>query len=329
MIIGKALEAWLADPEARTSTIARLEAVRRELRDQAAYAELERTAEAAASGDDIGLLALARRFLADDRAVRQSMAILVEAAHRDPFFRPPVRSSLSEIQAGLLLFDRPHLSVYLAIASPVPIAEKRLVRAERASIAFTGRHSIYRFLKAGGSIVSIWEAPAIDRGFSAATSGRCRLVERRVLADGEFLELDGSRHGFVIDYAEADIVYLHASTSAGAAPLMVEYDSDTLEFAGASSSDEVSSRVQLMLTLLRAMERTDAAEIFATMASGRHFYDRWHAMREFLALDAERALPHLREMAAVDPHPEVRAAASRTLARFFPESIEEPSPCLA
>lgn len=329
MIIGKSLAAWLGDPEARSSTVAGLEAARRKLRGQAAYAKLERAAEAEAGADGGRLLALARRFMADDGAVRQSMAILLEAAHRDPFFRPPLRSSLSEIQAGLLLFDRPHLSVYLAIASPVPIAEKRLSRPKSASIVFTGRHSNYRFIKAGGATLSIWEAPAIDHGFSVATSGRCRLLERRALRDGEFLDLDGGRHGFVIDHAEAEIVYLHASTPAGAAPLMVEYDSDTLEFAGASSSDEVSSRVQLMLTLLRAMERTDAAEIFAEIASGRHFYDRWYAMREFLALDAERALPHLREMAVVDPHPEVRAAASNTLARFFSESLEEPAPCLA
>jgi hypothetical protein len=329
MIIGTALEAWLADPDARSSTVAGLEATRQELRAQPGYAKLECAADAEASGDGIRLLALARGFMADDRAVRQSMAILLDGANRDPFFRPPVRSTLSEIQAGLLLFDRPQLSVYLAIASPVPIAEKRLLRTERASIAFTGRRSIYRFLKAGGSVLSIWEAPAIDQGFSAATSGRCRFVERRVLRDGEFLELDGSRHGFVIDYAEAEIVYLHASTPAGGAPLMVEYDSDTMEFAGASSSDEVSSRVQLMLTLLRAMERTDAAEIFAEIAAGRHFFDRWYAMREFLALDAEKALPHLREMAIVDPHPEVRAAACQTLARFFSEDVEEPATCLA
>jgi hypothetical protein len=54
-------------------------------------------------------------------------------------------------------------------------------------------------------------------------------------------------------------------------------------------------------------------------------------MRELLALDADVALPHLRRMAADDPHPEVRATARRTLDLFF---ADEPAaagdvPCRA
>jgi hypothetical protein len=51
-------------------------------------------------------------------------------------------------------------------------------------------------------------------------------------------------------------------------------------------------------------------------------------MREFLALDAQLALPHLRTMAESDPHAEVRAAAAETLAAFFPDqpAISEPHP---
>jgi hypothetical protein len=328
MIAGPALAAWFADKERQNATVARLEEVRRRLGSLPPVAELEKLAEAGDGRDPESLLAAARTFLKSESAIEDCLALMIAAALEDPFSPPPMRSALGEIHAGLLLIDRPLLSVYLSIADPVAIAEKRLARSERASIAFTGRRSIYRFLKSGGAILSLWEAPVIDEGFSSATSGRCRLLDRRALGDGEFLELDGRRHGFVIEHAESEIVYAQASTPTGAAPLMVEYDSDTLEFAGASSSDEVSSRVQLMLTLLRAMDRTDAAGLFAEVASGRHFYDRWYAMREFLALDAGTALPHLRRMAAADPHPEVRSAAGRTLAQFFPEDIQEPSSCL-
>ena len=107
---------------------------------------------------------------------------------------------------------------------------------------------------------------------------------------------------------------------------MTEYDLETLEWVGASSTDEASSRTQLMLALLRTMERTDAAPLFAEMVRGDHFYARWQAMREFLALDAELALPHLRAMAATDPHPEVRAAAAQTLQAFFGEAADQEEP---
>lgn len=331
MIIGQALADWFSDKERQEGTVDRLQEVRRRLRDLPSVAALERRAEAPDSGDPELLLAAARTFLQSEDAIEDCLGLMIGAALEDPFFRPPMRSALSEIQAGLLLVDRPMLSVYLSIASASGIAEKRLGRNGGASIAFTGRRSIYRFLRGGEAILSLWEAPDIDPGFSAETSGSCRLLEQRAISDGDLLELDGRRHGFVIEYAQSDIVYLQASTPLGSAPLTVEYDSATLRFAGASSSDELSSRTQLMLSLLRTLDRQDSAPLFRAMLDAPNFFDRWHAMREFLALDAELALPCLRAMAEGDPHPEVRSAASSTLSLFFDDaqSDREVAPCPA
>jgi hypothetical protein len=317
MIIGKALSAWFADRDGQAATLARLAEVRRRLRSLPAVAALERQADSAQGLDPEPLLAAARAFLQSGRPIDDCLDLLIEAALEDPFFRPPVRSALSGIQAGLLLVDRPLLSVYLAIASAAGIAEKRMGRSGPASIAFTGRRSIYRFLRAGEAILSLWEAPDIEPSFSSETSGCCRFLERRAVSDGDLLELDGRRHGFVIEYARSDLVYLQASTPAGSAPLAVEYDSRTLRFVGASSSDELSSRIQLMLSLLRTLDRQDSTPLFQAMLDSPNFFDRWHAMREFLALDPEQALPKLRALADQDPHPEVRAAARSTLAQFF------------
>jgi HEAT repeat protein len=113
----------------------------------------------------------------------------------------------------------------------------------------------------------------------------------------------------------------------GAAPLSAEYDSVTRRLVGASSTDDAGSRIQLMLTLLRAAGRRDAAPLFEAFAQSGPFHARWQAMREFLGLDPEAALPCLRAMAAHDPHPEVRAAAGGTLAALF-ETLE-PDPCPA
>ena len=56
----------------------------------------------------------------------------------------------------------------------------------------------------------------------------------------------------------ADMVYFQAMVRPEAAPLAAEYDSKTLAFVGASSTDEASSRIQMMVSLLRTMEREDA-----------------------------------------------------------------------
>ena len=65
----------------------------------------------------------------------------------------------------------------------------------------------------------------------------------------------------------------------------------------------------MMVTLLRIMDRKDAVPVVRESLKDQHFYTRWQIMREFLALDAEAALPSLRDMARRDPHPEIREAA--------------------
>jgi hypothetical protein len=76
----------------------------------------------------------------------------------------------------------------------------------------------------------------------------------------------------------------------------------------------------MMLSLLRTMDRTDAIPVFEQMLESPHFYARWQTMREFLALDPERALPHLRKMSVSDRHPDVRAAARATLAMLLADA---------
>ena len=90
--------------------------------------------------------------------------------------------------------------------------------------------------------------------------------------------------------------------------------------------NEASSRVQMMVSLLRSMERDDAFPLLEAALNNPNFYTRWHIMREMLAMDSEASEPSLRRMAASDPHPEVRAAAQQTLQLFFtgePEAAME------
>ena len=329
MIPHESLAGWLADRSAQGATMARVEEFGQTYRAIPALADLARDLKAV-SGDRAGpILDLAQRFLDRPGAIEECVAPLLQAARTDPFFRPTLKNTSTEILSGLWLFDRPLLSIFLALVPAEALAAKRSSRRGGASIAFTGQRSLYRFLRSGGAIVSIWEAPKIEPSFSSASSGRCRLIERRPIADGETIEVDGRRHGFVIDHAVSDVLYVQAITPAGTAPLMTEYDADTLRFVGASSTDEGSSRIQMMLSLLRIMGRADAAPVFEEMLASPHFYARWQAMREFLGLDAERAFPHLTRMASADPHPEVRAAAARTLAIVAQDlsASEEPQTC--
>jgi hypothetical protein len=329
MISQNGLDGWLGDAAAQAATMKRAEEVGRACRALPELVELERELEQASPHRAGEILAIAQRFLTRPSWIDDCLLLAVRGANADFYFRPALRNASPGLVSGLWLFDRPLLSLFLAVVPIDALAAKKAGRSGAASITFTGQRSLYWFAKAGGATLAFWDSSPIGPGFTAGGAERCRLIERRRIKDGETIEIDGRRHGFVIEHAESDIVFVQAITPVGAAPLMVEYDAETLRFVGASSTDEASSRTQLMLSLLRTMKRTDATPLFEQMLESPHFYARWQAMREFLALDPDAALPHLERMAEADPHPEVRAAAGETLRSFFADAEGENDSCPA
>ena len=88
------------------------------------------------------------------------------------------------------------------------------------------------------------------------------------------------------------------------APLSVEYDTrDASPMSAAAPRDDGASRIQMIATLLRKLGRDAAFPAIAAFLDHPDFFVRWHVMRELLGIDAAAALPHLKRMAARDPHP--------------------------
>lgn len=331
MIAGAALAEWLADRGAQRRSYDTVQAASATWAHHPLKTELETRLAALPERSAAAVLDAARSYLGRDEDLAEFVAAMIAGSRADPFFRPPFQPISSDVQSGLLLFHNRDLSISLGISSVDMLAAKKAGPRGAASISFTGITSLFRFLKAGGATLSFWEAPVIGDDFVAAHAGQCRFVERRRIFDGEEIVLDGRCRSFVIEHADSDIIYFHAMVRPEAAPLTAEYDSKTLAFAGASSTDEAASRMEIMVSLLRTMEREDAVPLIVeVLTSSRHFYTRWHVMRELLALDADAAQPHLERMAAADPHPEVRAAARQTLDLFFadhaaPETVRCPA----
>jgi hypothetical protein len=324
LLAGGAIAAWLAEGGAQERSRQVVETVSRTWAHHPLKTDLERRLAALPERSAAAVLEAARSFVDREEDLAALVAAMIAGSRADPFFRPPFQPVTSDVQSGLLLFHNRDLTISLGISGLDMLAAKKAGPRGAVSISFTGITSLFRFLKAGGATLSFWEAPAIGDDFVAAHAGQCRFVERRRIVDGEEIVLDGRCRSFVIEHADSDMIYFHAMVRPEAAPLTAEYDSKTLAFTGASSTDEAASRMELMVSLLRTMEREDAVPlILEVLAGSRHFYTRWHVMRELLALDAEAAQPHLQRMAEADPHPEVRAAARQTLALFF---ADQPAP---
>jgi hypothetical protein len=322
MIAGEALAAWLADPEAQRRSLDAVEVVSRTWARHPLKTDLEARLAVLPERSGAAVLDAARAFIDRTGDIEALLAAMRDGSRADPFFRPPFHPVSSDVQAGLLLFHNRDLSISLSVGGVETLAAKKTGSNGAGMISFSGVTALFRFVKAGGATLSFWEAPPIGNDFVADKAGSCRFTERRRIADGEEIVLDGRHQSFVVEHATSDIVYFHAMVRTEAAPLATEYDAGSLAFAGASSTDEAASRMQIMVSLLRAMEREDAVPLMVEVLASPYFYTRWHVMREMLALDADAAHPHLRRMAESDPHPEVRAAARQTLDLFFADAAD-------
>jgi hypothetical protein len=109
-------------------------------------------------------------------------------------------------------------------------------------------------------------------------------------------------------------VTITAILHAGTAPQVREYRVSDGAPVRCGSTDEGASRAALMLAFLRASGRRDAGDVFAAATRAPAAHDRWNAMREWLALDADPAAHRLAEMAHDDPNAELRALAAATQA---------------
>lgn len=323
MKAGTALAAWLADRAAQRASLDSVEASARKWGHHPMMTGLERELTLMDPKTPQAILDAARRYVDRIEDVDALMADMIASCRADPFFRPPMHPVSSDIHTGLLMFHNQDLSIALGVTSVDQLAAKKSGPRGATSIGFTGLLTSFRYLRAGNATLSFWEAPPIADNFVIGEAGHARLVERRRIRDGEEVVIDGRYQSFIIEHAESDMLYFQALVRSGGAPLATEYDSRTLSCISASSTDEAASRVQMMISLLRTMERDDAIPLVIEALNSPHFYTRWHIMRELLAMDAEAAHPHLVRMAADDPHPEVRATAARTLELFFAD--EEPT----
>ena len=321
------MSAWLADAEAQRTSFARVQERGARWGVHPLMSQLQRKLSELAEPDVQTILAYADEFMDQTEAHQALYDDMISGCRADPFFEPPFYPLTSDIHTGLLLFQHPFLSIAIGITSVDALAAKKRAHGGIGAIGFSGQITKFRYLKAGGATLSFWEAEPATADFVAAQAPPARFAGERRLHDGDELLLDGARQTYIVEHATSDLVYLQALIRHGGAPLAVTYDRDTLQFLSATTTDEASSRTQMMVSLLRAMDREDAVPLMERELDSPHFNTRWHVMREMLALDAETALPALKRMAAGDPHPEVRAAAASTLAMFFPG--QETAPCPA
>jgi len=315
MIVGEELQRWARDRDAQRRTRAGVDAFAGAWNRGPVHGRFDAVMAGLADRDADSVAAAVAILFADDAWVDALIGGLADAMRRDCYFEPPFRHLNSDIHSGLLAFEDDSVSIGAGVSRAGQLAARKSGARGGLSVSFSGQLTLFKFVKAGGARLSLWEAPPITASFTAANAGRCARTGARAIADGEILIVDGRHQSFVIEHAASNLVILQATVKPDRAPLSVEYDAATGAYVGCSAADDSASRIQMIATLLRKFGHDAAFPAIAAFLDHANFFVRWHVMRELLGLDAAAALPHLRRMAARDPHPETRAAARSVLDR--------------
>ncbi|KTE84472.1 hypothetical protein ATE72_08405 [Sphingopyxis sp. HXXIV] len=282
-------------------------------------------AAAAAVADPVRAVEPLRPWLADTSWLTTRFAEALALLAADPFARPPLPVVGSGgAPGGLILAERGAVRLSLQLL-PFEIAG-----ALPATALFVPGRAAIRVLAAGGASlilhhVALSEAEAAG-AFTAAGAAPCTSDPPRPLRTGELLELDTTRTTFTLAGASGDVLLLDLSVRPPSQLPVRAYDIASGRLVHVAASRRDSSFRQMALALLRAMERRAAAPLFLAATQAEDFAARWAAMRDLVALAPAAAHPRLVQMAADDPHPEVRAAATATLALYAAPNAE---PCPA
>ena len=310
------LRQWLADRGAQQRTQRAIGAFGDAWRAGAVQSRLDQAMAALPVQSAEALAEAARGVFSDETWTDRLIGSLAERLREDPFFQPPFAYLNADLHCGLVLYEHQRISIAAGVTHAGQLGVRKSAKRGATSVGFPGRVLVLKFLKAGDARISLWEAPRIEPGFTAAEAGRCVRTGERVLIDGDVLTLDGRYQSYVVERARSNLVVLQAEIYADQAPLSVEYDSSSHAFVGCSATDDAASRIQLIATLLRKLGCERAFESIAGFLDHPDFFVRWHIMKELLGIDAEAALPHLKRMAARDPHPDTRRAAREVLDRI-------------
>lgn len=255
--------------------------------------------------DADAVLEQARALLSDSGWIADLIAPLIDALRADPWFDPVIRITRDALRTAVVLADLPSVTLTASVTSAAALARIGLP----ASVVLSSRRAVTRYVRGGEARVRRWRLA--DTGLR-----HCFEIAPLTLRDGDLIELDGRCEGRLIVSATSDVVAITATAKPGAGPLIHEFSVVNGQPVRSATADDRASRAELLLALLRASGRSDAAESFDAMTRDPAFHLRWAAMREWLMLDARAARPRLAEMAATDPDPGVCSAAVQTLDRL-------------
>lgn len=239
--------------------------------------------------------------------------------HTDPAVRPSLPTTRSGSIVTMTLALSPPVRLLLTLMEGAP--ERAEDHASPApTIGFSGAHGLYRLLS----------PKAVSATLAYARLGATRCRNRRIsLRPDRTVSLDERRIALLIASHAQPILLLRARIDRSPSLPLRRYTLDTGALLGTVQGDQSFARSAMLLSVLRAANAREAIPLMIDMLGRENADERWTAMRELLALDAQAGFPHLEVMASHDTAPSVRVAARAAVDRLKTLTLPSEAPCPA
>ena len=175
-------------------------------------------------------------------------------------------------------------------------------------ISFYGRETITYFIKSGDMKVSNWTH---DTPIKHLDDAKCKSEGETKVNDGDLI-YKKTNETYMFESSSDNAIAISLEFKQSKSPLSLMFSAYDYQLKFQNPSDEVDSRVQLHISLLKTMNCIKAIPTIKKFLSHKQHYIRWYAMQQLLGLDALMVLDELECMAKFDAHEEVRYAATQT-----------------
>lgn len=240
-------------------------------------------------------------------------------ADANPFYGSSFQPLDGPFFSGMVLATTDQFTVILMALHGYEIeVGKQRKPGERRTLGFGGVGSFIHFYRANDIRLRTWSIEAFDDS-EDLSSGRLNPVDcgEQVFSTGDSRAFGANETFEYCCQAGSSGLMLQVQMHVGGPSVALEFNYDTGKLVGASSPAQEPTRLQMLSTAVRLFGRNDAFDDVAALLDHPAHFVRWHAMRECIGMDADRALPHLQKLSVDDPQPSVRRAAERTLSQFY------------
>lgn len=318
----KQMISMVTDPVFRQNLVKDNERSVRYYNQDLGFADLKRVF---ADNPDMGpddLFRLCDVFFTKDR-VHQIIAEERRCGENNPFFGSSFQPVGGEFFGGIVLVSTDRFTAMLLAIDGFEIElAKRRAPGERRTLTFGGRETFLKFYNARDFTLQTWKmAPFEDSDDLSTMAPTYTEGALHTCQTGTVLSFGSDQSFEYTAKAGAHALVLQVQMLHGGLPMTLEFDVDDRKLVGASSPSQEPTRLQMLATAMRIFERKDAIPQLESLLDHPLHYVRWHAMREYLGVDVERAWPHLVRLMESDPQPAVRRAAARTIEQISAETM--------